>query len=258
MWGMCATELCAALELDGDLVQGAVVTGRTAPGATVLLNGELIPVDEEGRFLIGFDRDASATAELRADGERYVLDVQSRNYAIQRVEGIPRKIMNPSKDDLERIRRESAKVAAARRRYDLRRDFDNGFKWPVLGPISGVYGSQRFYNGEPSRPHYGVDVAVPSGTPVAAPAPGIVTLSEADLFYSGGTVIIDHGHGLSSSFLHMSRVIVAAGEFVAAGDIIGEVGATGRATGPHLDWRMNWRGARVDPQRLVGDMPVVQ
>ena len=123
------------------------------------------------------------------------------------------------------------------------------------GPISGVYGSQRYYNGEPKRPHYGVDVAVPKGTVVRAPAAGVVTLAEPDLFYSGGTIILDHGYKLSSSFLHLSKVLVEPGTELQAGDIIGEVGATGRATGPHLDWRMNWRDRRIDPQLLVPAMP---
>ena len=127
--------------------------------------------------------------------------------------------------------------------------------WPVEGPISGVYGSQRFYNGEPRRPHFGVDVAVPTGTIVRAPAAGRVTLAEPDLYFSGGTVILDHGYRLSSSFLHMSEVSVQVGDELQAGDIIGAVGATGRATGPHLDWRMNWREERIDPQLLAPPMP---
>ena len=130
-----------------------------------------------------------------------------------------------------------------------------GFVWPAQGPISGVYGSQRFYNGEPRNPHYGVDVAVPRGTPVHAPAAGVVTLAEPDLYFSGGTVILDHGYQLSSTFLHMSEVSVRVGDELQAGDLIGAVGSTGRATGPHLDWRMNWRQERIDPQLLAPPMP---
>ena len=130
-----------------------------------------------------------------------------------------------------------------------------GFQWPAIGPISGVYGSQRIYNGTPRSPHYGVDVAVPTGTPVLAPSSGVVTLAEPDLFYSGGTIILDHGFRLSSSFLHLSKVHVAVGQEVKQGELIGEVGATGRATGPHLDWRMSWRNQRIDPQLLAPPMP---
>ena len=162
-------------------------------------------------------------------------------------------------EQLDRIARERALVGSAKARVierpDLLRDTLAGFTWPAQGPISGVYGSQRVYNGTPRSPHYGVDVAVPTGTPVTAPAPGVVTLAEPDLFYSGGTIILDHGYNLSSSFLHLSAVSVKVGQVIETGDVIGEVGATGRATGPHLDWRMSWRRERIDPQLLVPAMP---
>lgn len=253
--GLVGSAVTHALELDGPLVQGGVVVGKAAPGSEVRLDGDPVPVDAEGRFLIGFDRDAPDSRVLSVDGERHRLEIGRRDYDIQKIEGIAPRIMSPSKEDLERIRREARLVSGARERYDMRADFAEGFRWPITGRISGVYGSQRFYNGEPSRPHYGVDVAAPTGAPVHAPAPGVVTLAEPDLFYSGGTVIIDHGHGLSSSFLHLSKVLVVVGETVTPDTLIGEVGATGRATGPHLDWRMNWRDARVDPQLLAGKMP---
>jgi murein DD-endopeptidase MepM/ murein hydrolase activator NlpD len=175
------------------------------------------------------------------------------------VEGVPAKTVHPPKEQLERIRQEAALVRAARAdrldRPDLLNAVFAGFIWPIEGPISGVYGSQRYYNGEPGRPHYGVDVAAPEGSVVHAPAAAVVTLAEADLFYSGGTIVLDHGYLLSSSFLHLSKVLVKVGDELKAGDIIGEVGSTGRATGPHLDWRMNWRDQRIDPQLLAPPMP---
>ena len=251
---------CAAFaqtrELHGPLVQGGVVIGRAPPGADLRLDGRRVRVAADGSFVIGFDRDAPPVQRLAVDGEVRELAIARREYAIQRVTGIAQKIMSPSAADLERIRREQALVGTARARDDERTDFVHGFEWPITGPISGVYGSQRFYNGEPSRPHYGVDVAAPAGALVRAPAPGVVTLAEPDLFYSGGTVIIDHGHRLSSSFLHLSAVLVELGQRVERGDPVARVGATGRATGPHLDWRMNWRDAKVDPQLLAGPMPV--
>ena len=140
-------------------------------------------------------------------------------------------------------------------RPDLLQSALAGFQWPTVGPISGVYGSQRYYNGTAGNPHYGVDVAVPTGTAVRAPGAGFVTLAEPDLFYSGGTVILDHGFRVSSAFLHMSKIMVEVGQEVNAGDVIGEVGATGRATGAHLDWRMSWRNQRIDPQLLAPPMP---
>jgi len=244
-----------ALELRGPLVQGGVVLGRTAPDTPVSLDGRAVRVAADGLFVIGFDRDAPEMQRLQVGQEVRELAIARREYDIQRVTGIAQRIMSPSAEDLARIQREAQLVADARRRDDARTDFAAPFQWPITGRISGVYGSQRFYNGEPSRPHYGVDVAAPVGAPVRAPAPGIVTLAQPDLFYSGGTVIIDHGHSLSSSFLHLSKVLVEVGQRVEPGDLIAEVGATGRATGPHLDWRMNWRDAKIDPQLLAGKMP---
>ncbi len=252
---LCGPLPAVALELAGPLLQGGVVIGQVAPGTPVSLDGRALRVSEDGLFVIGFDRDSPQSHTLVAGAETRELAIKQREYAIQRVTGIAQNIMSPSAADLERIAREQRLVNAARGRDDPRSDFAAGFSWPILGPISGVYGSQRFYNGAPSRPHFGVDVAAPTGAPVHAPAPGIVTLAEPDLFYSGGTIIIDHGHELSSSFLHLSKVLVSVGQRVETGTLIAQVGATGRATGPHLDWRMNWRDARVDPQLLAGAMP---
>jgi murein DD-endopeptidase MepM/ murein hydrolase activator NlpD len=190
---------------------------------------------------------------------RQTLQIARREYDIQRVEGVPQKTVTPSPEHLERILREQALVTAAKARQlerpDLLQGALAGFQWPALGPISGVYGSQRYYNGTAGNPHYGVDMAVPTGTPVRAPAAGVVTLAEPDLFFSGGTVILDHGFRVSSAFLHMSKVLVDVGQEVQVGEVIGEVGATGRATGAHLDWRMNWRNERIDPQLLAPPMP---
>jgi murein DD-endopeptidase MepM/ murein hydrolase activator NlpD len=167
--------------------------------------------------------------------------------------------VTPPPERLERIRRERKLVGAAKARHlsrpDLLLDALAGFEWPAVGPISGVYGSQRIYNGTPRSPHYGVDVAMPTGTPVYAPSAGVVTLAEPDLFYSGGTIILDHGFRLSSSFLHLSKLHVEVGQEVNQGDLIAEIGASGRATGAHLDWRMSWRDQRIDPQLLAPPMP---
>jgi murein DD-endopeptidase MepM/ murein hydrolase activator NlpD len=216
----------------------------------------------DGTTVMGFGRNAAASALLVVKGTvscEETLQVSPRDYKIQRVEGVPQKTVTPPPEQTARIKRERALVGAAKGqrlpRPDLLQGALSGFAWPVQGPISGVYGSQRYYNGEPRSPHYGVDVAVPTGTPVLAPTAGVITLAEPDLFYSGGTVILDHGYGLSSSFLHMSKVSVETGQEVSAREPIGEVGATGRATGPHLDWRMSWRRQRVDPQLLAPPMP---
>lgn len=249
-------------QLEGNLIQGGLIWGEVPAGSTVTLDGQSLDVLEDGTFLAAFGRDAPATSELTVTGSQpctQTLAVKSRQYRISRVEGVPQQTVTPSEEHLERIRRERALVGAAKsqrlQRPDLLQNALAGFEWPARGRISGVYGSQRIYNGTPKNPHFGVDVAVPTGTPVYAPTAGVVTLAEPDLFYSGGTVILDHGYGLSSSFLHMSKVTVEVGQEIRTGDLIGEVGATGRATGPHLDWRMSWRSERVDPQLLVPPMP---
>lgn len=255
----------ACVELQGELQQGGLVWGQVAPGSRVSLDGDSLDVLADGTFIAGFGRNAGAAAVLQVEGAgacRETLAVASREYNIQRVEGVPQQTVTPPPEQLARIARERALVSAAKNRRIERPDLLGqalaGFDWPVQGRISGVYGSQRVYNGTPGNPHYGLDVAVPTGTIVRAPAAGIVTLAEPDLFYSGGTIILDHGYRLSSSFLHLSKVRVAVGDEVPAGAIIGEVGATGRATGPHLDWRMSWRSERIDPQFLVPDLSAAQ
>jgi hypothetical protein len=244
----------ACLELNGPARQGALLWGQVAEGSRVSLDDEALKVSDQGIVVLGFGRDESGTRTVQVEGPEsctLALDVAAREYRIQRVEGVPQRTVTPDPEDLERIRREAAMIAKARRNSRPVTDFAVGFDWPVQGPISGVYGSQRVYNGTPGRPHYGVDVAVPTGTPITTPAPGVVVLAEPDLFYSGGTIIVDHGLDVNSSFLHLSEVSVEVGQVVKPGDIIGKVGATGRATGPHLDWRMNWRNRRVDPQLLA-------
>ncbi|MEZ5568826.1 MAG: M23 family metallopeptidase [Halioglobus sp.] len=250
------------VSLSGKLTQGGLAWGALPAGSSATLDGKPLDVLPDGTTLLGFGRDAPASAELVVQGAapcRQSLAIAAREYRIQRVEGVPQQTVTPSPEHQARIARERKLVADAKaqrfKRPDLLQDALSGFSWPTQGPISGVYGSQRYYNGNPGSPHYGVDVAVPTGTPVRAPAAGIVTLAETDLFYSGGTIILDHGYGLSSSFLHLSAVEVAPGDEVARGALLGAVGASGRATGPHLDWRMSWRNERIDPQLLVPPMP---
>jgi murein DD-endopeptidase MepM/ murein hydrolase activator NlpD len=163
--------------------------------------------------------------------------------------------VTPDEKDLARIQRDALMVKQSRQLVSSRTDFLSGFVRPLNGPVTGVYGSQRVYNGVPGSPHYGIDYAAPTGTLVAAPAPGRVIFAHPDLFYSGGTLIIDHGFGLSSTFLHLSEILVTKGDEVARGESVAKVGATGRATGPHLDWRMNWRDVRVDPQLVLKALP---
>jgi len=246
----------------GKFTQGGLVWGRVPADSRVTLDGAVLDVLDDGTTVAGFGRDAPPTAELVVEHDgvcKRTWKIARRDYRIQRVEGVPQETVTPSAEHLQRIAREQRLVGAAKARRierpDLLRAALAGFEWPAVGPISGVYGSQRYYNGVPRSPHYGVDVAMPSGTPVTAPAPGVVTLAEPDLFYSGGTIILDHGFGLSSSLLHLSEVLVEVDQEVGAGELIGRIGASGRATGAHLDWRMSWRGERIDPQLLAPPMP---
>lgn len=245
-----------AMELRGDLTQGSLIRGHVPPNTKVWLNESEIEVASTGHFAFGFGRDAALEHTLSwqtAEGKKHnkSLVLSARTYVEQRIEGIPQKYVSPPEETLERIRSDNRKVAAARKFVDDRIDFAVEFVWPAEGPISGVYGSRRVFNGEPRRPHFGVDVAAPTGTPVYAPASGIVRLWEPDMYYSGGTMIIDHGLGVTSTFLHLSAGHVKVGDVVKQGDLVAEIGATGRVTGAHLDWRINWLKERLDPALLV-------
>lgn len=257
---LCISAEAATYSLDGDRVQGGLMFGKTDPGTEVVFDGRRIRVSPQGDFVIGFTRDAKPTALLKLrypDGstQTETIKVKKRKYKIQRIDGLPPKMVTPPKEVLERIRRENAWIRKARAQDTAVPHFLKGWVWPSQGRISGVYGSQRILNGKPRQPHFGIDIAAPTGTPVVAPSDGVVTLVEKDLYYTGGTIILDHGHGLSSAFLHMHDVTVKKGQKVKQGDKIGTVGSTGRSTGAHLDWRINLFDARIDPQFLVPPMP---
>ena len=248
------------LILEGKQMQGGLVQGKTVPGSVVTVDRRPVRLSDDGIFLVGFGRDAQPRSKIEVrlpDGKTLIrhLQVASREYDIQRIDGLPPSKVKPPKKDWDRIAREAALAREARRLDSERTDFLGGFIWPLHGRISGVYGSQRILNGTPRRPHFGVDIAAAVGTPAMAPADGVVVLAHPDMFYSGGTLIIDHGHGLSSTFMHLHRILVKKGQRVRQGEPVAEVGATGRVTGPHLDWRMNLFTKRLDPQLLVDPMP---
>lgn len=249
------------LEMNGAFTQGGIIMGRTDPGVKLTLDGRPVRVSADGVFVFGFGRDAEPDATLVAvaqDGseERKSLKISKRTYNIQRIDGLPQKYVAPKPEVLARIRRENAEIKKVREIDTARPYFAQGFIWPAKGRISGVYGSQRVLNGVSKRPHFGIDIAAPTGTPVIAPSGGIVRLAEKDLYYTGGTIIIDHGHGVSSAFLHLEAVTVKNGAEVKRGERIGTVGSTGRSTGPHLDWRINWFDVRIDAAVLVPPMPL--
>jgi len=250
----------ADLRLAGEWEQGALIVGQAPPGTRLWFHERELRLSADGRFVFGLDRDEPETAELKVQlpqraPETRTFTVRRRAYDIQRIDGLPPAQVTPPPEALKRIAEDIALSRAARHRDSPRADFAKPFIWPALGRISGVFGSQRILNGEPKQPHYGVDVAAPTGTPVRAPAGGIVSLAHDDMYYTGGTLMIDHGHGLTSAFLHLSKVLVKEGQEVRQGDLIGKIGATGRVTGPHLDWRVSWFDARIDAQKLVGPMP---
>ncbi|MEQ8602977.1 MAG: M23 family metallopeptidase [Marivibrio sp.] len=246
--------------LQTDLQEGGYAIGRIAPGGAVEFAGRAAPVAPDGRFVIGFHRDSPARVVVRAtgpDGARMeqTLSLAQRDYDIQRIDGLPENKVTPPEETLQRIRDEAAAVRAARERGSLEIGFDSGWIWPVRGRITGVFGAQRILNGHPRQPHYGVDIAAPTGTPVVAPADGVVSFAHPDLYYSGATLMIDHGLGLASTFLHLDDIAVREGEKVRQGRTIGRVGSSGRSTGPHLDWRINWFDARLDAALFVPPMP---
>ena len=232
--------------------QGALVFGKVPPGSQVRYRERLLRATGYGTVAFGVGRDE--TGPLKVDVtlpsgrvEPVSIAVTPRDWPVEHVNGVPPKTVNPPPEIAARIQREQALVTAARERDDERTDFALPFQWPVQGRISGRFGNARVYNGQPGAGHSGMDIAAPDGTPVRAPAGGVVTFASPDLYLTGGTVLLDHGHGVSSNFLHLSRIDVKVGDRIEPGQVIGAVGATGRATGPHLHWGMNWFDTRIDP-----------
>ena len=242
--------------LEGQLVQGGLVIGRVDAGASVSIDGRPVRVSEDGYFLMGFGRDGAAGVALRViapDGSAInrTLDVKRRKYPVQRIDGLPPRKVTPKPEDLRRIRADGAAIAVVRKKDSAKPYFLSGFRWPVEGRISGVFGSQRILGGKPRSPHSGLDVAAPKGTPIGAMADGLIALVHRDMFYTGMTVMIDHGHGLSSVYAHMDAVQVEVGQWIGLGEPIGRVGSTGRATGPHLHWGVSLFSVKLDPALLV-------
>lgn len=258
---LCLPLSVQALTFSENPTQGGMAIGHVAPGTSVIFQDKTVQITPDGTFVIGFSRDAAPEATLtlhHPDGrmETRRLSVQPRKYHVQRIDGLPpNKVTPTSESDLARIRKDAAQAAAARKHDSPLTDFAASFIWPVTGRISGAWGNQRILNGIPKRPHFGVDIAAPTGTPVLAPAGGIIRLAHKDMFYSGGTLILDHGHGISTIYMHLSKLQVTEGHKVSQGDVIGAVGATGRVTGPHLHWGMYWFSTPLDPSLRVPPMP---
>lgn len=254
---LCPVGQAKAGTIPDRLPQGGVAIVQLAPGEGAELDGRALKVSPQGWLVFGAGREAKGTLRfVRIDAAHqrhaHAIRIVPRDFRIERVNGLPQQTVTPDPAIAERIAREQAAVTKARERDDDRIDFAQGFARPIEGGrISGVYGSQRILNGEPRAPHMGLDIAVPTGTPIRSPAAGIVSFVAPDLVLTGGTVLLDHGHGLSSSFLHLSRIDVHEGQRIERGEVLGAVGATGRASGPHLHWGLNWFELRLDPALLL-------
>lgn len=248
-----AQERLARFSVAGAMEQGSLAIGAAPPGSLVSLDGRPLQVTREGRFAFGFapDQTKASLVTVRypdGNGDSRSFMPTVRQYDIQRIDGLPQHTVTPPPEVKARIAKEAEDIFLARLNDTDGEDFLGGFDWPAPGVLSGVFGSQRIDNGVPMAPHYGVDMAAPSGTPIHAPSDGTVSLS-ADHYISGGLTLIDHGQGVSTAYLHQSKRMVARGERVSRGQVIGLIGATGRATGPHLHWAMNWFQVRLDPSR---------
>jgi len=245
-----------AVTFNGKFMQGSFIIGKTKSGSEVYIDKKKIRVTSDGFFVFGLGRDRKydVVISLNKDGnkQKIVKRVQKRKYNIQRIDGLEEKKVTPPEEVYERIKKENKLIGEARDRDSNLTYFKNKFIVPVENAIiSGVYGSQRILNGKPKWPHYGLDFAAGEGTKITAMLDGIVTLAEPDLFYTGGTLIFDHGHGISTLYMHLKEILVTKGQKVKQGDVIGTVGSTGRATGAHLDVRLNWFQTRLDPATVL-------
>ena len=257
---LATTAEAQQLSFDGEAVQGGLVIGRVDdPTARITVDGKDVRRSPAGEFLIGFARDAgprTVVAAILPAGNKATktLTVKKRTYKIDRIDGLPQAQVSPDPEAMKRIQADTAEIAKARAADTAQAFFAAGFAWPATGRISGVYGSQRILNGEPRSPHYGVDIAAPRGTPIRTMGDGVVAVAHPDMFLTGRTVMIDHGHGLTSVYAHMDEIRVTPGQRVAKGDVIGLLGASGRVTGPHLHWGAALFSTQLDPALLAGPM----
>ena len=245
----------SAIEFEGKFIQGHYIIGTTNPSAKIIIDNKEVKVSKDGFFVFGIDRDRkfdlTITKIQNGIKEKVIKKVLKRKYNIQRIDGLEESKVTPPESVYNRIKEENKKIGKARAINSNLIFFKNQFIMPVDGIISGVYGSQRILNGKPKWPHYGIDIAAKKGTMIKSSGSGVVTMAEDDLYYTGGTIIMDHGHGISTIYSHLENVMVSVGDKINQGDVIGTVGSTGRSTGPHLDFRLNWFQTRLDPMSLI-------
>ena len=244
-----------AIEFRGKFLQGHFIIGITNPSAEIIIDKQKVKVSKEGYFVFGIDRDRKfdliITQIQNGEKKKIIKKVLKRKYNIQRIDGLEESKVTPPESVYKRIKKENNKIGEARAINSNLPFFKNQFIMPVEGIISGVYGSQRILNGKPRWPHYGIDIAAKKGTMIISSGSGTVTMAEDDLYYTGGTIIMDHGHGISTIYSHLENVLVSVGDKINQGDFIGTVGSTGRSTGPHLDFRVNWFQTRLDPMSVI-------
>ena len=241
-----------AVTFKGTFVQGSFILGKTEPGSEIFIDKKKVRISSEGYFAFGLARDRKNDVVIIVNKKKIVKKVFKRKYKIQRIDGLEEKKVTPPEEVYERIKRENKWIGEARAINSNLTFFKNKFINPLENAIiTGVYGSQRILNGKPKWPHYGIDFAAEEGTKIKSMLDGVVTLAEPDLFYTGGTLIFDHGHGVSTLYMHMKKLMVKKGQKVKQGDVIGTVGSTGRSTGAHLDVRLNWFDVRLDPATVL-------
>ena len=246
-----------AVEFQGKFIQGHFIIGKTEPDTKVLIGKKEVKVSKNGYFVFGIDRDRKfdvlITKILNGNKEKIIKKVFKRKYKIQKIDGLDESKVTPPEEVYKRIKEENNRIGEARAINSDLVFFKDKFIMPVEGITTGVYGSQRILNGKPKWPHYGIDIAAKQGTNIKSSGTGVVTMAEDDLYYTGGTIIMDHGHGISTIYSHLETVIVSVGDKINQGDIIGTVGSTGRSTGPHLDFRINWFQTRLDPMSVLSN-----
>tara|TARA_S200000501_G_scaffold14290_1_gene12625 strand:- start:273 stop:1070 length:798 start_codon:yes stop_codon:yes gene_type:complete len=244
-----------AVEFNGKFIQGHFIVGQTENKSKIFIDKKEIKVSKDGYFVFGIDRDRKLdlviTKVLDGKKERIVKKIYKRKYQIQRIDGLDEKKVTPPEEVYNRIKEENNRIGKARAKNSDLVFFKNQFIMPVKGIVTGVYGSQRILNGKPKWPHYGIDIAAEKGTKIKSSGSGVVTMAEDDLYYTGGTIIMDHGHGISTIYSHLEEVMVNVGDEINQGNVIGTVGSTGRSTGPHLDFRVNWFQTRLDPMTIL-------
>ncbi len=245
----------SAIEFTGKFIQGHFILGKTETNSKIIIDKKEVKVSKDGYFVFGIDRDRKfdilITKISNDKKEKIIKKIFKRKYKIQKIDGLPENKVTPPESVYKRIKKENNAIGEARAINSDLNYFKSKFIMPVDGIITGVYGSQRILNGKPKWPHYGIDIAADQGTHIKSSGSGIVTMAEDDLYYTGGTVIMDHGHGISTIYSHLENVLVSVGDKINQGDIIGTVGSTGRSTGPHLDFRINWFQTRLDPMTVI-------